>query len=177
MDGHTMNGTSGMRATGSMDEMAEALAPIPIISVDELTILFGGLAPGVYRYAGRVGNTALQRWATARGWRAWQINGTNVTCKAEFLSALNRAMHLPEWFGRNWDALDETLRDLEGQRADGYLLIFDYPAPLAEGDPKAWRSALEILRDAADFWQQQGQPFYVLLRHTHGVASDVPLLR
>ena len=150
---------------------------IPIVSVDELTILFDGRAPGIYRYAGRVGNTALQRWAAARGWRAWQINGTNVTSKADLLSALKRAMHLPTWFGRNWDALDETLRDLEGQRAEGYLLVYDYPGPLAEGDPAAWQSAQEILRDAIAFWQAQGQPFYVLLRHTRGVAPETPLLR
>ena len=150
---------------------------IPVASVDELSILFDGLAPGVYRYAGRVGNTVLQRWATARGWRAWQINGSSIACKADFLSALQRAMQLPGWFGRNWDALDETLRDLEGQRAAGYLLIYDYPGPLAEGDPAAWQSALEILRDAITFWQAQGQPFYVLLRHTRGVTPETPLLR
>jgi hypothetical protein len=148
-----------------------------VVSVDELTILFDELPPGIYRYAGRVGNTALLRWAQARGWGAWQINGTNIRCKADFLSAIKRAMHLPSWFGRNWDALDETLRDLEGQRASGYLLLYDYPAPLAEGDPAAWQSALEILRDASTFWQAQGQPFYVVLRHTHGVAPDLPLLR
>lgn len=150
--------------------------PVPVVSVDELTILFDGLEPGLYRYAGRVGNTALQRWAQARGWRAWQVNGTNIKHKADFLSSIQRAMHLPAWFGRNWDALDETLRDLEGQRAAGYLLIYDFPRALAEGDPAAWQSALDLLRDATGFWQAQGQPFYVLLRHTHGVAPDIPLL-
>ena len=150
---------------------------VPVISVDELMILFDGLESGIYRYAGRIGNTTLQRWAHAHGWRAWHVNGTNVTNKAEFLSTLKRVMNLPAWFGRNWDALDETLRDLEGQRAAGYLLIFDFPRPLAEGDPAAWHMAVDILRDTCAFWQRQGQPFYVLLRHTHGVASEFSLLR
>lgn len=177
MDDALMNGFAEYDDSACGQFNDEINGGINVISVDELTILFGELEPGIYRYAGRVGNTDLQRWAQARGWRAWQINGTSIANKAAFLSALERAMQLPAWFGRNWDALDESLRDLAGQRADGYLLIYDYPAPLAEGDPDAWRMVLDILRDASDFWQQQGQLFYVLLRHTRGLAPEIPLLR
>lgn len=158
-------------------EQADAEYLVPIVSVDELTVIFEGLAPGVYRYAGRVGNTAMQRWAQARGWQAWHINGANITDKADLLAAVKRAMHLPTWFGSNWDALDETLRDLEGQRAEGYLLIYDHPSALANGDPAAWQMFLDLLGGACAFWQEQGQSFYVILRHTRGAAPEIPLLR
>lgn len=146
-------------------------------SRDELAILFDGLDSGVYRYAGRVGNGALQRWAHARGWRAWLLRGDDITDKRTFLDASARALCFPAYFGHNWDAFDECIRDLAGQRAAGYLLVIDAPRAFAVGAPADWQTALQILAEAAAFWQAQGSPFYVLLRRTAGSVSSVPLLR
>ncbi len=176
-NGTTMNGDGAGRTASQSADIENAERAVPVVSVDELTVIFDGLAPGVYRYAGRVGNTELLRWAQAHSWSAWQVNGAGVKNKADFLAALKQAMHLPVWLGHNWDALDEALRDLDGQRAPGYLLVYDSPFAFAEGEPASWQAALDILRDAAAFWQERGQPFYTLLRHTHGAAPEIPLLR
>jgi hypothetical protein len=146
--------------------------------VDSADILLGGsVPPGVYRYAGRTPAATLLCQAQARNWQAWRLNGSAIDGKAAFLAACARAMRFPRYFGRNWDAFEECITDLGWLPAPGYLLLYDHPLPFAIHAPTDWRTALNILGDAADYWRQKERPFYVLLRRTYGVAPDVPLLR
>lgn len=67
--------------------------------------------------------------------------------KDELLTRLAAALHFPAWFGQNWDALDDCLRDLSWLPAAGYVLLFGHAADLraaAEGD---FETLLDILAD------------------------------
>lgn len=140
-------------------------------------VLDGSAPAGIYRFAGMIGSDELVREATRQGWHAAQINGAAINNKAAFLEAIARAFAFPGYFGRNWDALEESIHDLSWAKAPGYLLVYGAPWHFAAACPKEWQIALDILREAAGYWASQGKPFYVLLRRTRGSAPEAPLLR
>jgi hypothetical protein len=65
--------------------------------------------------------------------------------KAALLDALARVLVLPPYFGHNWDALDECLRDLHWL-ASPRVVLAHADLPLADADRATY---LQILRDDA----------------------------
>ncbi len=76
--------------------------------------------------------------------------------KQHWLAAFARALALPEWFGNNWDALEDALADLP---SEGHVLLL-HGAPAATGDDLG--ILLDVLDASAGFWKSHGKPFFAL---------------
>jgi hypothetical protein len=77
--------------------------------------------------------------------------GTNV------LDAMARALDFPDWFGGNWDALEDSLSDLAWRKGEGHVLLLrSYPA----GDELG--VLIDVLRSAAEYWAGRGKPFFAV---------------
>jgi hypothetical protein len=61
---------------------------------------------------------------------------------------------LPDWFGANWDALEDSLSDLPDQ---GYVLLFEGAQP---GDELG--VLIDVLRSSAEWWTGRGKPFFAV---------------
>ena len=48
--------------------------------------------------------------------------------KSELLKNIAQALGFPDWFGHNWDALEDCLSDLSWREAPGYVLLFEKPS-------------------------------------------------
>jgi RNAse (barnase) inhibitor barstar len=70
--------------------------------------------------------------------------------KAEVLAAFAAALDLPEWFGNNWDALVDVLRELEGTEGRPLEIVWDRVRSLREDDPETYATVLDILEQVAD---------------------------
>jgi len=66
------------------------------------------------------------------------------------LNAFAQGLDLPDWFGRNWDALLDALRDLDGPRGVPIELVWDHAAHLREHDRQTYETVVEILEQVAD---------------------------
>jgi hypothetical protein len=77
-----------------------------------------------------------------------------VDGKAALMDALARALELPDWFGRNWDALDEVLGDLSWITEREVALVHEELPHLGAGLP----TYLTILSDAVAAWQGSDDP-------------------
>ncbi|MET9394370.1 barstar family protein [Streptomyces sp. NPDC006624] len=77
-----------------------------------------------------------------------------VTDKAGLMGRCARDLALPDWFGRNWDALADCLSDPglwpEGARDRGLLLVVQGWRKYAETRPEEWQVAEEIFAEATD---------------------------
>ena len=78
---------------------------------DLRTLLTEGLRPGVYRWQSSLGADDVRREVAAAGWDFVLLDTTDVHDKAGFLDVCATAFDLPRWFGRNWDALADSLSD------------------------------------------------------------------
>ncbi|WP_369239510.1 barstar family protein [Streptomyces sp. R21] len=77
-----------------------------------------------------------------------------VADKADFMERCVRALELPEWFGRNWDALADSLGDASVWPAaaaeQGLLIVVTGWQGYAKARPEEWKVAREVFSEAAD---------------------------
>lgn len=70
--------------------------------------------------------------------------------KQTVLDAFATGLGLPEWFGRNWDALVDALRDLDPSRGAPIELVWDHAGTLRELDRETFDTVVDILEQVAD---------------------------
>ena len=75
--------------------------------------------------------------------RVVRLDGLHIRTKRELLNALANALEFPDYFGRNWDALDECLGDIEAPT----LVEWSHSDRYAESDPEGYAVALSCFAD------------------------------
>ncbi len=106
---------------------------------------------------------ALLELAAATRWRTVDLDSDEADGKDGFLQACSDAFALPEWFGMNWDALEECLIDLDLTGCAGVLVVWQGWADFAESDPDAMATALDVLAAVVDGWSDDGMPGCILV--------------
>jgi RNAse (barnase) inhibitor barstar len=93
----------------------------------------------------------------------FHIDGKNISRKEQLLNHVATALRFPDYFGGNWDALEECLTDMEWVDAPGYLIYYDHIDGLLAAHPDQFSTFVEICRDAVGSWKEDGTPMVVLL--------------
>ncbi len=138
-----------------------------------VSLVLAGERRGVFRLDGPT--NGLIDAARDRGWHVVTLDTDGTVDKEGFMTAVDDAFDLPEWFGRNWDALDECLRALDLDEPDGVLVLWENWDGFAVADPDAFETAIEVFRDATVAWHDDGTPGAVVLRGD-GPETDLPSL-
>jgi Barstar (barnase inhibitor) len=92
--------------------------------------------------------------------------------KAQLLKNLAVAFGFPDWFGHNWDALEDCLTDLSWRDASAHVLLIENPKP---GDDLG--VLVDILRSSAESWGARGKPFFAIFVDPGHTLSLPALLR
>ena len=75
--------------------------------------------------------------------------------KEDLLDRIAEALSFPDWFGRNWDALEDCLTDLSWYPAQGHVFVFDSVTP--DDDVGV---LIDVLASSAEFWAARGRSFF-----------------
>jgi RNAse (barnase) inhibitor barstar len=75
---------------------------------------------------------------------------SRVKGKSELLSELNKVLNFPDYFGYNWEALSDCLRDFSWIKEKGIALIHSEIPNLTNGELKVY---IEIIYDAVQDWK------------------------
>jgi hypothetical protein len=106
------------------------------------------------------------------GLRVARIPLAGAGDKAELLVRVARGLQFPDWFGGNWDALEDCLTDLSWLQAEGHVLLFDAAGGLTADDFGVFA---DVLSSCAQYWAGRGRPFFAVF--VQGPASMPPLMR
>ena len=87
--------------------------------------------PGIYRWHGHFPVEDVRHTVEHAGWCFAEVDGWQHTTKAEFLEAVGKALHFPDYYGQNFDALADCLGDVTAGDSEGWLLLWDGWGPLA----------------------------------------------
>ena len=77
--------------------------------------------------------------------------------KETLLRDIARALQFPQWFGANWDALQDCLGDLSWSEARGHVLVVEQANA---GDDLG--IFIDVLRSSAEYWAARGRPFFAV---------------
>lgn len=80
--------------------------------------------------------------------------------KLTLLKRIAVAMDFPHDFGRNWDALSDSLRDLGWLPATGHALLFEHVDAMRLADEGEFDTLLDLIDDAADARAARGLPLW-----------------
>jgi RNAse (barnase) inhibitor barstar len=99
------------------------------------------------------------------------IDGRRCRTKAALLGEFARALAFPPHFGRNWDALEDCLTDLEWLPAAGHVIVVTHADQVLAGSPGEYATFIAILETAGREWAtprttgvpRPARPFHVIL--------------
>jgi RNAse (barnase) inhibitor barstar len=104
------------------------------------------------------------RAAAKRAGLVWlDLDLAGVADRDAFFRRCAAVFSLPDYFGRNWDALHECMLDFAGRGVPGAIVHWRRGTELARRAPEAVTTALEILEDAAAYWSGSGRIFLVVV--------------
>ncbi len=81
------------------------------------------------------------------------LDGRVLADKDALLAALGWALEFPDYYGANWDALEECLHDMSW-REGAIALHIDHADALV---PELLCTLMDIFMDAADAWRDEGR--------------------
>ncbi|KPK08017.1 MAG: hypothetical protein AMJ64_04790 [Betaproteobacteria bacterium SG8_39] len=100
--------------------------------------------------------------SAAAGLDVVSIGLADVRAKDALLERFAAALAFPDWFGGNWDALEDCLGDLSWRADQGRLLLIEGFEPLASSARDDFRVLLDLLADVAEYWSGRGRAFFVV---------------
>jgi hypothetical protein len=105
---------------------------------------------------------SLQRRELERGVVRW-LRGKRMRTTEDMFNEFAAALQFPYYFGENWGAFDECLRDLSWLPATAYVIaLFDSPDLLAKEDPSQVDRFFYVLESVCVEWSKpllSGQPW------------------
>lgn len=128
--------------------------------------------------AGRCDSSAITRAFAALGVMVFHVNGASVRTKDDLMDELSRAGRFPPYFGRNWDALAEVLRDLSWlPGSKGYAVIIESADGLLSMGEREFVTFVELLsfviKDWRDERDEDGRPFDVVFCGSAAVRAEL----
>jgi RNAse (barnase) inhibitor barstar len=98
------------------------------------------------------------------------LDGRSLRDKHDLLLAIGRVLDFPDYYGANWDALDECLQDMNW-RGGGINILIEH----ANAIPVAVMTMLaDVFLSASSYWADAGRGCSLFLADIE--RSDIPLL-
>ena len=91
-----------------------------------------------------------------------RIDLASVSDKDQLLGQLASALAFPDWFGHNWDALEDCLTDLSWRAGDRHVLLIEGFETLRARRPDDFGVLVDILASSAQYWSERGRPFFAV---------------
>lgn len=129
--------------------------------------LQGGRVRGVRLWPSAPDPTVFADGAAQASWRYVNLDTDGVATKADYIAACAEQIPLPDYLGRNWDALEEALGDqgvdAANSAAAGLLVVWRNWTEFATAEPASFQVALAIWRSVASDWRERLEGAAVVL--------------
>ncbi|MEP7329667.1 MAG: barstar family protein [Betaproteobacteria bacterium] len=89
------------------------------------------------------------------------VNLGHAKDRIALFAELDRALKLPDHFGRNWDALADVMEDREWLGKRGRVIVITGTSIYRRDHPTDWSTLEEILAEASEFWKERHVAFWV----------------
>jgi RNAse (barnase) inhibitor barstar len=103
------------------------------------------------------------------------LRGNRCTGKDALLDEFARGLDFPDYFGKNWDALEDCLTDLEWLSAEAFVIIMTNADQILKNSPEEMKTFGGILASASRHWTSADTPasFHLLFQCEPESAGDL----
>lgn len=124
--------------------------------------------PYVELLALKKGQTYADHIGPPSGFVVKEFHGRKCRTKAGLLGEFARVLDFPSYFGKNWDAFEDCLTDLQWLPAPGYLFIVTDAEQVLPDHDEEYEIFIQILEESGKVWGTEQDvrpeiPFHVLL--------------
>jgi RNAse (barnase) inhibitor barstar len=105
---------------------------------------------------------AISAKLNGSGLQVFEIRASAIETEEDLFSAVATALQFPGYFGRNWDALDECLRDMTWLPSKGYVLFVRDAQQLWQRAGCVAGAFVESWLFAAEAWGRHEVPFHLI---------------
>lgn len=140
------------------------------------TLFTGVSRPGLYRLRAGVKDSSIGQSAQACGWRVTHVDGYAISDKRSFIQAVGHALNFPAYSATNWDAFEESLRDLSWLPEPGVVVLYSAAAVFPAADADAWATARAILTEASESSPARGKALVILFRNAGRMLPGIAWL-
>ncbi|WP_394843252.1 barstar family protein [Pendulispora brunnea] len=110
----------------------------------------------------------------ANGLFIGMLRGRRMRRREGLFEQFGALLQFPDYFGENWDAFLDCMRDLAWLRTDGVVLVvLDAVQVLADVEPNELDIFIDVLSDAAESCADSEMPFHVVLQATVEQAPEL----
>lgn len=102
----------------------------------------------------------IQQAAKAQQLAYYRVDLSAFMERTGMLQALAATLALPDYFGHNWDALEECLVDPSWFPPCGMVLVVQVSSSVP-AFPESFAMLREILTSVSAYWRQDGLPFWI----------------
>jgi len=100
-----------------------------------------------------------------------KIDGSRVADAKDLMGVISRSMKFPDYFGWNWDALEECLLDLEWLPADVYDFYWETANTLLLSSPADFFMFVEVFASVSREWHEKGKLFRLFVKDDYIFAN------
>lgn len=87
---------------------------------------------------------------------------SSVKNDPDLFEVVSASLGFPDYFGNNWDAMDECLSDMEWLPADGYVLLLSSAEMLWKDATYTAGKLVSVWQAAAEQWGEEEVPFHLV---------------
>ena len=131
-----------------------------------LKLLANSKRAGVYQTA--IDAAEIVAAAKTVGLDVFKLDLGGARGKSGLLDRFAKALRFPAHFGKNWDALNDCLTDLEWLDGKGWVVIVANAQSFAEKHEEDFTTAIDILSGAAAHWRELKKPFWIIIQAQAG---------
>ena len=114
------------------------------------------------RFAPASTGPALREELAHQGLALAAFNGAAISDGPALLKALGKALDFPAYYGANWDAAEECLRDLAEPFPQGCALVIDHAGILWQRLPRKMGQLVSLWLAASDDLATAGIPLQLI---------------
>ena len=100
--------------------------------------------------------------ARRAGWELFVVDPDKPT-KKSFLNACKKTFDFPSYFGHNWDALADSLSDVDHSPENGSLVLWMGWDEFSEEEPDDFETALDVMTEGIGDWSTKRIPAALIL--------------
>jgi RNAse (barnase) inhibitor barstar len=116
---------------------------------------FGVLIAGEYKGEPAVGESGTRC--------SFELDGNRTYDDLSLFSCISSLLSFPDYFGHNWNALEDCLGDMSWLPADEYTLVWRQASELLFKSPRDFFTFIDVCVSTHEFWNTQSKSFTLVI--------------